>query len=108
MNTDPLAADFRNFLFLIWQHLNLPQPTNAQTIRLQNDIERQTEDQETAENCGPQKAQKEVTLRGPESAVESDLLVWTPSIQRGEKGPPDSPEDVFCGLPSDVEPSPGT
>ena len=30
MTPDPLAADFRNFLFLIWQHLNLPEPTNAQ------------------------------------------------------------------------------
>jgi len=29
VTTDPLAADFRNFLFLIWQHLNLPEPTNA-------------------------------------------------------------------------------
>ena len=30
MKNDPLAADFRNFLFLIWQHLNLPEPTTAQ------------------------------------------------------------------------------
>ena len=104
MNTDPLAADFRNFLFLIWQHLNLPELTNAQTIRLQNDIERQTEDQETAENCGPQKAQKEMTLRGPESAVESDLAEWTAGIWRGEKGTQRGSEDVFFGLPSDVEP----
>ena len=28
--TDPLAVDFRNFLFLIWQHLNLPEPTYVQ------------------------------------------------------------------------------
>lgn len=27
---DRVANDFRNFLFLIWQHLNLPEPTNAQ------------------------------------------------------------------------------
>ena len=49
---------------------------DAQTIRLQNDHRSQTEDQETAENCGPQEAQKEVTLRGPESVVESGLSVW--------------------------------
>lgn len=28
--TDPVAADFRNFLYLIWQHLNLPDPTRVQ------------------------------------------------------------------------------
>ena len=84
---------------------NLGRLNDAQGIRLQNDDECQTEDQETAENCGPQEAQKEVTLRGPESVVESDLAGWTPSIRRGEKGPPDSPEDVVFGLPSDVEPS---
>jgi len=27
---DPIKADFRNFLFLVWQHLNLPQPTKRQ------------------------------------------------------------------------------
>jgi hypothetical protein len=27
---DPLKADFRNFLWLIWKHLNLPQPTPVQ------------------------------------------------------------------------------
>lgn len=27
---DPLKADFRNFLWLIWQHLNLPEPTPVQ------------------------------------------------------------------------------
>jgi len=27
---DPLAADFRNFLFLVWKHLGLPEPTEAQ------------------------------------------------------------------------------
>ena len=77
---------------------------DAQTIRLQDDHRSQTKDQETAENCGPQEAQKEVTLRGPESAVESDLAGGTGGVfRRGEKGTPDSPEDVFCGLPSDVE-----
>ena len=30
MTADPLAADFRNFLFLIWQHLTIPKPTNTQ------------------------------------------------------------------------------
>jgi len=30
VTTDFRAADYRNFLFLIWQHLNLPEPTNAQ------------------------------------------------------------------------------
>ena len=50
---------------------------DAQTIRLQDDHRSQTEDQETAENCGPQEVQKEVTLRGPESVVESDLAGWT-------------------------------
>ena len=85
------------------ENLEIGRTNDAQTIRLQNDHRSQTEDQETAENCGPQEAQKEVTLRRPESVVESDLSVWTPSIRRGEKGTPDSPEDVFCGLPSDVE-----
>ena len=47
--------------------------SDAQGIRLQNDDECQTEDQETAENCGPQEAQKEVTLRGPESAAISHV-----------------------------------
>ena len=28
--TDPISSDFRNFLFLVWQHLNLPEPTKAQ------------------------------------------------------------------------------
>lgn len=28
--TDPLAADFRNFLFVVWDHLNLPVPTPVQ------------------------------------------------------------------------------
>lgn len=27
---DPLKADFRNFLWLVWQHLNLPEPTPVQ------------------------------------------------------------------------------
>lgn len=27
---DPLKADFRNFLFVVWQHLNLPPPTKVQ------------------------------------------------------------------------------
>jgi hypothetical protein len=27
---DPLAADFRNFLFMVWRHLNLPNPTAIQ------------------------------------------------------------------------------
>lgn len=27
---DPLKQDFRNFLFLVWQHLNLPPPTKRQ------------------------------------------------------------------------------
>lgn len=27
---DPIKADFRNFLFLVWQHLNLPPPTPVQ------------------------------------------------------------------------------
>jgi len=27
---DPIKADFRNFLFLVWQHLNLPDPTPVQ------------------------------------------------------------------------------
>jgi hypothetical protein len=30
MATDPIKADFRNFLFLVWQHLNLPPPTPVQ------------------------------------------------------------------------------
>lgn len=29
-NPDPLKADFRNFLWLIWKHLNLPEPTPLQ------------------------------------------------------------------------------
>lgn len=27
---DPLKADFRNFLFVVWKHLNLPPPTSVQ------------------------------------------------------------------------------
>ena len=27
---DPVRGDFRNFVFLVWQHLNLPLPTNIQ------------------------------------------------------------------------------
>jgi hypothetical protein len=27
---DPVKADFRNFLYLVWQHLNLPDPTKVQ------------------------------------------------------------------------------
>lgn len=27
---DPVKEDFRNFVFLVWQHLNLPQPTRVQ------------------------------------------------------------------------------
>lgn len=27
---DPVLADFRNFLYLVWQHLNLPEPTPVQ------------------------------------------------------------------------------
>jgi len=27
---DPVQADFRNFLYLVWQHLNLPNPTPVQ------------------------------------------------------------------------------
>ena len=79
--------------------------SDAQGIRLQNDDECQTEDQETAEIQGFQKAKKEVTLRGPESAVESDLAEWTAGIWRGEKGTQRGSEDVFFGLPSDVEPA---
>lgn len=30
MKQDPLARDFRNFLYLIWKHLNLPEPTPVQ------------------------------------------------------------------------------
>lgn len=30
MSTDPLKQDFRNFLFIVWQHLNLPPPTTRQ------------------------------------------------------------------------------
>lgn len=30
MVKDPLAADFRNFLYLIWKHLQLPDPTPVQ------------------------------------------------------------------------------
>lgn len=29
-DTDPLKADFRNFLWLVWRHLNLPDPTPVQ------------------------------------------------------------------------------
>lgn len=29
-SSDPLKEDFRNFLWLIWQHLNLPEPTPVQ------------------------------------------------------------------------------
>ena len=49
---------------------------DAQTIRLQNDHRSQTKDQETAETRGSQEGQKEVTLRRPESVVESGLSVW--------------------------------
>ena len=28
--TDPLKADFRNFLYVVWKHLNLPDPTDVQ------------------------------------------------------------------------------
>ena len=28
--TDKITADFRNFLFLVWQHLGLPEPTDGQ------------------------------------------------------------------------------
>ena len=55
---------------------NLRRTDDAQGIRLQNDHRSQTEDQETAENCGSQEGQKEVTLRRPESVVESGLSVW--------------------------------
>ena len=27
---DPVLRDFRNFLFLVWKHLNLPEPTDVQ------------------------------------------------------------------------------
>jgi hypothetical protein len=27
---DPLKQDFRNFLYVVWQHLNLPAPTDVQ------------------------------------------------------------------------------
>ena len=27
---DPIRRDFRNFLYLVWQHLGLPEPTKAQ------------------------------------------------------------------------------
>ncbi len=30
LSGDPLKADFRNFLWLIWRHLNLPEPTPIQ------------------------------------------------------------------------------
>lgn len=30
MSDDPIRSDFRNFLFLVWQHLNLPAPTPRQ------------------------------------------------------------------------------
>lgn len=30
MTTDPLAKDFRNFLYLVWKNLNLPDPTPVQ------------------------------------------------------------------------------
>lgn len=30
MSTDPLSRDFRNFLYLIWKNLNLPDPTPVQ------------------------------------------------------------------------------
>lgn len=30
LKTDPLARDFRNLLYLIWKHLNLPDPTPIQ------------------------------------------------------------------------------
>lgn len=30
MNVDPKLRDFRNFLFLVWRHLNLPKPTPVQ------------------------------------------------------------------------------
>lgn len=30
MSTDPLKQDFRNFLFVVWEHLNLPPPTPRQ------------------------------------------------------------------------------
>jgi len=29
-NPDPLKADFRNFLYVVWKHLNLPDPTPVQ------------------------------------------------------------------------------
>jgi len=29
-HSDPIKADFRNFLFLLWQHLSLPHPTEIQ------------------------------------------------------------------------------
>ena len=83
---------------------NLRRTDDAQGIRLQNDHRSQTEDQETAENCGSQEGQKEVTLRRPESVVESGLSVWALGAWDDDGGTPGSPEDVFCGLPSDVEP----
>ena len=27
---DPIKEDFRNYLFLVWRHLNLPDPTPVQ------------------------------------------------------------------------------
>ena len=59
---------------------------DAQGIRLQNDHCSQTEDQETAETRGSQEEHKEVTLRRPESVVESDLSVWTLIVVSGEAG----------------------
>ena len=29
-SSDPIRKDFRNFLFVVWRHLNLPTPTKRQ------------------------------------------------------------------------------
>ena len=44
MNTDPRLKDFRNFLYIVWKHLNLPDPTLIQydiANKIQNGPKRQ-------------------------------------------------------------------
>ena len=83
---------------------NLRRSTDATEGWLQDHYKCENSEKETKENQGLQRGQKEVTLRGSRSPVESDLSVWTPSIRRGEKGTQGGSEDVFCGLPSDTNP----
>lgn len=62
--TDPLKRDFRNFLFVVWKHLNLPPPTKVQydiAFYLQH---------------GPQRGVIEAFRGVGKSYVTSAFVVW--------------------------------